>query len=367
MVGSSGGGIPGLLSRLSGILGGGSSVSPIGLNIGSSSIKLVELKKAGRGWKMVQFGMVQLPEDVVVDHEIVNTSVVVESIRTLAEQLRLKNKSICTSIAGNSVIIKRMSLEVPNMKELQDQVFWEAEQYLPFDVSQVVMDYQVLAKSKDKRVDVLLVAVKSGTLDSYMSCISQAGLKPAIVDLDYFAMQNVFELNYPQNPGEAVALVDVGAVSTKVVVMHEGIPVFTKDSSMGGKNLTAEIQRSLKLSYIDAETLKVGSPAGGLPQEVNELMNIMVENIAGEIKRALDFYHASATGPAISYALICGGTSRIPGFAKAVEQTIGIAAHPMNTFNGISYDPGIFSADYIEAIAPLAVVPVGLALRGGSK
>ncbi len=346
----------------------GGSPTAVGLSIGSSSIKIVELKKTGKSWKLLHFGIVQLPEDVIVNREIVNPVAVTESIKTLVSQIKLKNKMVCTSLSGTSLIIKRMTLEIPNIKELQEQIFWEAEQYLPFDVSEVVMDYQVLSRSKDNKTDVILVAAKKVVLDSYIACIEDAGLKPKLVDVDFFALQNLYEANYPINPSEAVAIVDVGASAMKIVVVNGGIPVFTKDCSVGGANLTAEIQKNLGLSYVDAETLKLGGgPDGTIPQEVSDLMAVMCENFATEIKRALDFYNASSSGAPVAYVLLGGGSSKIPGLSKVVEDSIGLPTQIINPFNAISYDPAVFTQEYLSSIAPIAVVPIGLALRAGAK
>lgn len=352
-------------SEISSLLAGGGSTA-VGLSIGSSSIKLVELKKAGKSWKLLHFGIVQLADDVIVNREIVNQVAVVESIRTLTSQIKLKNRNVCTSLSGTSLIVKRMSVEVQNQKELQEQVFWEAEQYLPFDVADVVMDFHVLSKGKDVKTDVLLVAVKRSVLDSYMAAIEDSGLKPKIVDADYFALQNLYEANYPANPAEAVAIVDIGAAATKIVVIHDGVPVFTKESSLGGRNLTAEIQKNLNLSYADAETLKMGGQ-GPMPQEVSDLMQIMSENFATEIKRSLDFYAASSAGAPVSYILLAGGSARIPNISKIVEDVTGLPTQIINPFNSISYDPSVFTQDYLTAIAPIAAIPIGLALRAGAK
>jgi type IV pilus assembly protein PilM len=354
-------------SFISDLLSVGSQTA-VGLSIGSSSIKIVELKKTGRLWKLLHFGIVQLPEDVIVNREIVNPIAVTESIKTLVSQIKLKNKNVCTSLSGTSVIIKRMTFDVPNLRDLQDQVFWEAEQYLPFDVSEVVMDFEVLSRSKDNKTDVMLVAVKKSVIESYMQCIEGAGLRTKIVDVDFFALQNLFEANYPINPAESVALVDIGASALKVVVVQKGIPVFTKDTAVGGRNLTAEIQKNLNLSYVDAETLKVSGGRGGTtPQEVNDLMVAMSENFATEVKRALDFYNASAVGAPIAFALIGGGSARIPGLTGVIEEAIGLPTQLMNPFNAISYDPAIFTQEYLANIAPLAAIPIGLALRAGTK
>lgn len=358
-----------VLSQLKGMfsLFQGGGVPCVGVSIGSSSIKIVEIKRVGRQWKLLHFGMIQLPEDAIVNREILNPVAVIESLRTLTSQLKLKTKSVCTSISGTSVIIKRMQVEVQNMKELQDQVFWEAEQYLPFDVSEVVMDYHLLGPVRDRKADVILVAAKKSSVEVYLNCLAEGGLKPKVVDLDYFALQNLYEVNYPQNPQEAVALVDIGASSMKVVVIQNGIPVFTKDSALGGRNLTTEIQRQLNLSFKDAEILKVGGQDTGMPQEVSDLMNIMCENYATEIKRSLDFYQASSSGAMVSYILLTGGGAKVPNLSRIIEDSIRLPTQLMNPFGAITYDSNVFTPEYISMIAPVAAVPLGLALRMGTR
>ncbi|MBU6374453.1 MAG: type IV pilus assembly protein PilM [Bdellovibrionales bacterium] len=356
-----GGGLAGLFKGLS----SGSAKSAIGLSIGSSSIKLVELKKSKENWKLLHFGMVALPQDSIVNREIVNPVAVTENLKTLLSQLKLQSKKVCISISGNSVILKRMQLEVPNMKELQEQVFWEAEQYLPFDVSEVVMDYQLLSRGKDGNADVLLVAAKRSILDTYMACVEDAGLDPAIVDVDFFAIENAFESNYTLAPGESALVVDIGATAMKMVILKDGVPVFTKDSALGGQNLTAEIQKHLRLSYADAETLKTGAAGGALPQEVSDLMQVMSENLGREIKRSLDFYAASSSGAPVSTVVLAGGGAKIPGLSRVVEDIIQIPTQVMNPFNAISYDPAVFTQEYVTSIGPIAATPIGLALRAG--
>ncbi len=347
------------------ILGSGNTA--VGLSIGTSSIKLVELKKSGKSWKLLHFGMVQLPDDAIINREIVNSIAVVDSLKTLVSQIKLKSKNVCTSLSGTSLIVKRMQLDVPNPKDIQDQVFWEAEQYIPFDISEVVMDYAVLSRGKDAKTDVLLVVVKRSVLDGYMTAVQEASLKPKVVDVDYFAAQNTFEANYQNNPAEAVAIIDIGASSTKYVVVQGGVPIFTKDSSLGGKTLTQEIQKHLNLSFADAETLKISGQNGGMPQEVSELMNVMSENVASDVKRTLDFYNASSSGAPVSYILLSGGSSRIPGLSKAIEDASGHPTQMLNPFNSITYDPAVFTQDYISGISAIASIPIGLALRSVAK
>ncbi len=360
--------MPSLVSKISNLFFSGGSSFVVGISIGTSSIKIVELGRKGKSWKLVHFGIVQLPEDVIVNREIINPVVVSNSIKTLINQIKLKTKFVCTSISGTSIMIKRMSLEIKNAKEIQDQIFWEAEQYLPFDVSEVVMDYQVLSRAKDGKTEVILVAAKRAVLESYISCVEDAGLKVKIIDTDFFALQNLYEANYPPSQSEAVAIVDIGSSSMKIVVVSGGVPVFTKDCSIGGNNLTSEIQKNLGLSYVDAETLKIsGGPDGKIPSEISDLMGIISENFISEIKKSLDFYSASASSAPVSYVLLCGGSSKIPGLSKSVEDSLNLPTQLINPFNAISYDPSVFNQEYLSNIAPIAAVPIGLALRVGAE
>ena len=340
----------------------------VGLSIGSSSVKLIELKRAGKLWKLMHFGMVHLPEDAILDREIVNTIAVTESIKTLVNQMKLKNKQVCSSISGSSVIVKKIQLEIHNEKEIQEQIFWEAEQYLPFDVNEVVMDYQILTKKKGPQKDIMLVAVKKTALESYKGCIEEAGLKVSIMDIDFFALQHLYELIYPPRSHEAVAVVDIGANSMKMVVICEGIPIFTKDTPLGGSHLTAEIKQKLNLSYVDAETLKVGgSQDGSLPQEVSDLINVAIENFSIEINKSLDFYHASSVGPQISCLLLTGGGSKLEGLPESFEESLGLPTQLINPFYTVTYDAKVFTQEYLNKIASLAAIPVGLAVRAGWK
>jgi type IV pilus assembly protein PilM len=340
----------------------------VGLSLGSSSIKLIELKRSGKLWKLVHFGMAQLPEDAILDREIVNSIAVTESIKTLINQIKLKNKQVCSSISGSSVIVKKIQLEVQNEKEIQEQIFWEAEQYLPFDVNEVVMDYQILTKKKASKKDILLVAVKKNILENYIGCIEEAGLKVTIMDVDFFALQHLYELTYPPQAHESVAIVDIGATSMKMVVICEGVPIFTKDTPLGGSHLTLEIQQSLNLSYTDAEILKVGgSQDGSFPQEVSDLMTSAIENFAMELKKSLDFYHASSAGPQISCLLLTGGSSKLEGLSPFFEESLGLPTQLINPFYAISYDHKVFTQEYVNKIAPFAAIPLGLAIRAGLK
>lgn len=350
---------------LSDILASLSGVKPtVGVCVGAATVKIVEMKKTGKGWKLAHFGIANVPDDSVVNREVFNPVAVAGAVEAAFSQSGIKQKNVVTGLGGSSIILKRMTVEVQKVSELQDAVFWEAEQYLPFDPSEVSMDFHTISKGKDNKTDVLFVAAKLSVMDGFVGAIEDAGLKVKIVDTEYFALQNVFEANYDLRPGEAVAIVDIGASSLKVLVIHDGIPVFTKESPMGGKNLTSEIQRQMNLSISDAEAMKISQGRGAVPQEIAELTQVAIENFATEVRRALDFYNASSSGAPVSYVLLTGGSAQIPELSRGIEERVGLATQVLNPFARIGYDESVFTPEMISNIAPIIALPMGYALRG---
>lgn len=341
------------------------ATTQIGVSIGSSSVKIAELKKMGKkGYSLVHFGVAQLPDEAISNREIVNHMAVVDALKGLVSQLKLKGKGVVTSLSGASVIVKKILLEQTPKKELDDAILWEAEQYVPFDMNQVALDYQVMNKNgPEGKMEIMLVACKRAIIDSYKAVLKDAGLNTRIIDIDVFALQNSFESNYPAD--QPVALVDLGASSLKLSICVNGQPIFTRDSAVGGRLLTSEIQKHLNVSYQEAELLKIdGNSQGQVPQEVADLMHVTSENFASEVKRSIDFYTASNTGTPISKVLLAGGSCRLPSLPKLIEDAVGTSVELMNPFANISYDSKIFTQDYINAVSSIAAVPVGLALRG---
>ncbi|MBI3558149.1 MAG: type IV pilus assembly protein PilM, partial [Deltaproteobacteria bacterium] len=216
------------------------------------------------------------------------------------------------------------------------------------------------------KMEIMLVACKRAIIEAYQAVLKDAGLNANIVDIDVFALQNTFETNYP--PDACAALVDIGAASLKLSICAAGQPVFTRDSAIGGKALTTEIQKHLNVSYNEAELLKIdGNSQGQVPQEVSDLMHVMAENFAAEIKRSMDFYGASNAGTPLTTVLLAGGSCRLPNLTKMVEDAVGLPVQLLNPFNSVAYDERVFTPDYINAVASMAAVPVGLALRGFPK
>lgn len=337
----------------------------VGLDIGSSAVKLIEAEKRRGGWVVRNFASVNLPEDSIIDGEIVNHAAVVEAITTVVREASSKIKRVSTAVAGSSVIIKHIAIPKTAPKELEDQVYWEAEQYIPFDMSEISLDFEVVQEDMgDGKMDILLVAAKKDFIEKRMAAIRDAGLEPTILDVDSLALANVFWANYEMTPDNAILLVDIGASLTKINIVSHNTTIFTRDVAIGGKNLTLEIQNKLGISFQEAEVLKVDAcSTGQIPEEVLPLVNAICESISLEIRRSLDFYAASPIQVPVTGAFLCGGASRIPGLSNVLAEMLGLPVEYLNPFAKVACSGSQFTEEFLSAISSSAVVPLGLALR----
>ena len=340
----------------------------LGLDIGSSSVKLAQLTEGKRGHKLLAWGEAPLPPEAVVDNQLMNSSAIVQAIRELVAQQKVKIKDVAIGVRGHSVIIKRISMPFMSQEDLDESIQWEAEQYIPFDVKDVNIDTQILTPQADAagQMDVLLVAAKKDMISDFTSVCAEAGLTVTVVDVDAFAAQNAFEANYPQTPGQPVVLINVGAAVTNINIVHNGMATFTRDITVGGNAFTEEIQKQLNISAEEAEALKVGGHGESdavVPQEVERVIQGVADQMGGEIQRSLDFHAATAPDTHITRVYLCGGTARIPALFKVIEQRAGVPVEVMNPFKNIEVDNRKFDPAVIMNAAPAAAVAIGLALR----
>lgn len=341
----------------------------LGLDIGSSSVKLVQLNESSKGIHLANFSMAPLPSEAIVDGALMNSPAVVDTIQQMVANQRLRTKDVAVSVSGNSVIIKKISLPAMTPEELRESINWEAEQYIPFDVADVYLDYQILqSRPEQGQMDVLLVAAKREVVDEYAGVVREAGLEPICVDVDCFTTQNAFEISYGFPPGEAIVLIDIGAATLNINVISNGITTFTRDISMGGNQYTEEIQKQLGVTYDEAEAYKLGGEQGVdadsvVPQEVERVMKQVSESIASEIHRSLDFYLATSSEGRLSKVYLSGGTAKVPSLGRTIEQRVGVQVELMDPFRNIQIDPKHFNLDYINEVRPIACVAVGLGMR----
>ncbi len=340
----------------------------VGLDIGSSSVKLVHLKEGKRGLQLLAWGQAPLPPEAIVDGALMNSSAIVQAIQELVAQQKVKARDVAIGVRGHSVIIKKISMPFMPQEELEESIQWEAEQYIPFDVKDVNIDTQILTPQADAagQMDVLLVAAKKDMINDYTSVCAEAGLSCTVVDVDAFAVQNAWETSYEQVPNQPVVLVNFGAAVTNINVVVNGLAAFTRDITMGGNAFTEEIQKQLNISYEEAEALKVGGQGetdAVVPQEVERVIQSVADQMGGEIQRSLDFYAATAPDSHVARVFLSGGTARIPALFRVLEQRAGVPVEVMNPFRSIEVDNHRFDPAVIMNAAPAAAVAVGLALR----
>jgi len=349
------------------VFGLGKSKAVVGLDIGSSAVKAVELKQAGKGWKVAAFAIQPVPPDSIVDGAIIDGAAVADAIRRVFEDKRFKTKEVAASLSGNAVIVKKINLPVMTEAELAVSIYWEAEQYIPFDIQDVNIDYQILdagAGGEGGTMEVLLVAAKKEKIADYTGVISQAGRTPIIVDVDAFALQNAFEMNYGLEKEQVVVLLNFGASAININIITGDQSVFTRDISMGGNSYTEAVQKELNLPFESAEQLKRGQPVEGVnAEDVTPVLHTMTENVLLEIQKTFDFYKASATSDRIDRIVLSGGAARVDGFVAALQERFGTAVELFNPFQKITWEPGKLGVEDADGVRPAAAVAVGLALR----
>ena len=338
----------------------------VGLDIGSSAIKAVELKTAGRAFKVVAYGREPLPADSIVDGAIIDAAAVADAIKRLFEKRKIRTKDVAASLSGNAVIVKKITLPLMTEAELAESIYWEAEQYIPFDIQDVNLDYQVLERGDPagkSTMEVLLVAAKKEKIADYTGVIAQAGRTAVVLDVDAFALQNAYEANYGVDPGAVVVLLNVGASATTINILNGEQSVFTRDISIGGNAYTEAVQKELDLPHESAEQLKKGIPVDGASfEEAQPVLRAVTENVLLEVQKTFDFFKATASSDRIDRIMLSGGASRVDGFRDMLHERFNAPVEEFDPFRTIAWDAKKLGREAVEH-ASTAAVAVGLALR----
>jgi len=348
------------------MLGFGSKHKIAGLDIGANSIKVVELAQSSKGAELKTFGMVPLPPEVIVDGAIMDAEVVVNTIKQVFKEAKVGSKEVAISVSGHSVIVKKIVVPETTQQELEKSIESEAQQYIPFDIGDVNVDFQILEKSQavqQGEMEVLLVAVKKEKVNEHINLVREAGLIPVIIDVDAFAFENAYELNYEVEPG-SVALVDIGASTMKINIMQDGTSTFVRDISVGGNQYTEALQKEFNINFETAERVKKGQLPDNISQDdVLTVVNAISEDIVVEIQRSFDFFRASAPDVNINKVILGGGCSLFGDIDKFFADKLGITVERINPFRNLKINQKRFDMEYLESIAPRAAVVVGLGLR----
>ena len=354
----------------------------VGLDIGSHSIKLVELELNKHGRLLRNFGITGLPPGAIVEGSIKEMDPISSALRDLFRNLNVKNRNVATSISGYSVIAKRISLSKRAEEEIEATIRDEAEQYIPFDINEVNLDFDILSPGEEStqeqfgeagpregekegsgQMNIMLVAAKKGIIDDYASLLESANLNPGVVDVDTFALQNAVEIN-AEDPKGCFAIVSVGAQELGINAVKSGVSMFSRDSSYGGYQITQAIMSEFGVSFEEAERIKLGADEAGDKEEgLERIFTFEVSSWVREIGRALDFVNNTYPDETIERIYAAGGSCRIPGFQKYLESELGIPVEELNPFRNVVVNGTLFDHNYLDHMAPQAGVAVGLALR----
>lgn len=334
----------------------------VGLDIGSGQIKLAVISHGSGEPVLSKVAMVPLADDAIVEGEVMDPGMVSSAVRDLFEKSGVKSRQVVTAVGGRDVIIKKIPMDRMKEAEAREVIRWEAEQHVPFDMDNVELDFQILdPEGEGLQMTVLLVAAKRELIDHKVSLLSEVGVDPAIIDVDSFALHNAFELSYPEGMSGVVGLVNIGHEMTNINILDEGIPVLTRDLPVGTRRFREDLQRERGLSAAEADRILQGF-------EVNDVLTPFLESrgeeLATGIERAAAFLQTAARSTSgLSRLYTSGGGSRIPGLTKVLADRLRLPVEMTNPLKRLHVDPGAFDGMNIDEVAPLLMLPVGLALR----
>ena len=351
----------------------------IGLDIGTHSVKVICLKAD----YLVNIGVVEISGDALSGLPLeARDNLLINAIKRVLLENKISVKNAVTSVSGDGVIVRYITLPKMTDKELKATIKFEAEPHISFDIEQVIMDYQILGDKVEeevKKIDVLLVAAKKDVIQKHLSILEAVGLTPVAIDLDAFALEESYEFTYPDEKTGSVALIDIGATFTNVNIVENGISRFTRDILIAGSNFTKVIQRDLRVDYKKAETLKREKgmilleeevETTGAPEENEEAMQIAeaisgpIHELLAELQRSFDYYQAQTHERSIMKIVLSGGSARLKNIDKFFSHELKIPVQIDNPFAKLQINPKVYSQEYIEKVAPLFSVALGLAVRG---
>ncbi len=336
----------------------------IGLDIGSKTFKVASVEEAKKGHNLKEFGMIDIPSGVIEEGSIKDPEQAADSIRQLFTMFNIKERNVALSIGGYSVIVKKINVEAMSEDELQETINIEAEQYIPFDISDVNIDFQILGENENNpnQIDVLLVAAKKEIINDYVNLTQMAGLNPCIIDIDAFSLQNIYELNY-ETKDENIALIDIGASKTSLNILKGNSSVFIRDVSLGCGQINERIVSLVDCTLDEAEKLKYGDQTDKISEEnLTQIISAVSADWCMEIGRAFDFFYSTYPDENIKRIVLSGGGGNIKEFQQLLASEISIEVTTIYPFKNFSIDSK-FDSSYLEKIAPQAAICMGLSTR----
>jgi type IV pilus assembly protein PilM len=336
--------------------------STVGLDIGSSLVKVVEIDHGKSTPTLVKVGIVPLPPEAIVDGEVMDRLLVTEAVREALVQAGIKCKDVVTAVSGRALIVKKVTMDKMNAEDAQEAIHWEAEQHVPFDIDDVCLDFQILKESTgNNQMQVLLVAAKKDMIHQHADLLREAGLEPQLIDVDAFAVQNCYEANYQVKSGQVIGLLNIGAEVTNLNIVQDGAPQFTRDLAVGRGRFVEEVQREMNVGEQEAGRLLAGTGDGG--DKLRNAVRTSAEELALGIERSFAYIKGSGDAERLDALMISGGGAQIPLLREFLAERHGIPVQVTDPLRQVSYDPAVFADKNVEEVAPLLAVGVGLGLR----
>lgn len=337
----------------------------IGLDIGSSQTKIVELSP-GKTKKLLNYGISKVLPDAIVEGEIIDREAVLDSVRTLLESKSVAAKDVVIGLAGRHVIIKRIIMDRMSEAETREQIKWEAEQYVPFDINEVTLDFDVVNPNfGTNQQEVILVAAKNELINNLFSLLRELNLNPVVVDTTAFALQHVYEYNYQAAADETVGLINIGAGMTVINVCKGGSSLSARDVYYGVNAYIGKLQKEIGFNYEDAVNAVKGTvPVGASQDSIQGVFEAFVSDLGTQIERSLQFLSSVTGEEKVGRMYLSGGGGLVPNLIDNLKRRLNSPIEILNPFKNIVYDPTMFSPEGVDVVGPMLVQAVGLALRG---
>lgn len=342
--------------------------STIGLDVGMSGIKACEVVKSGGQYIMKGFGFSPLPEGTIIDDEVHKKDQLLGAINAALKQAQIKSKNVCVGLPSQNSVIKKMQAPAGTKQEIEDHISWEAEQFIPFGHENAVISVHIPDAKGKAEQEVIMVAARLDQVESYDQMLTQAGLKVKIIDLQVVSLLNIFEVSYKDELKEfnkGTLLLDLGAQSTKILVYKDDMPIFTKSLAIGGVTVTEEIQRSVGLSFEEAEDLKLmRDDQGNPPEDISNIIKTVVERTVAMIKDAVSFYTSLSSQDRVYRCVITGGNLQLPGMVEGIAAATGLSVEILDPLKKIKVKSKNITPEMVEQITFVGAVAMGLAIRG---
>src|SRR5271165_465750 len=337
----------------------------VGVDIGASSIKVAQLRESRKKLQVVRWGWAPLPPQTIIDSHVMNSGAVIESLARIFHDGKIQQRDIAVGVYGQSVIVRNITVPMMTPAELDEQIHWEAEQHIPFDIKLMSIDYEVLRRRPEAgQMDLLLVAAKKDEINDYAAILREARLKPVVVDINAFTIQNIFEHQYGLSPEGSIALLNVGAAVSSLNIVSKGVSAFTREITNAGNAITEEIRKALSCSYDQAEAYKMGGgPTQIVPQEVTQIIGTACQGLAGEIQRSLDFYLATSGEQEIARIYVSGGSAYLAPLVQAIERRARVPVQLFDPMVNLAVDVKFVNEPLLRSMAAQMVVALGLSLR----